>query len=81
MGSNDANCLDKKNLTVIDYNSNMQKMSSKSITYKQYNNNLHPFHFSDEINCKIKQELYEKSQNSKGMCILFKFYFFFFTYI
>ncbi|GAB1862853.1 Chitin-binding type-2 domain-containing protein [Camponotus japonicus] len=65
MGSNDANCLDKKNLTVIDYNSNMQEMSSKSITYKHYNNNLHPFNFSDEINCNIKQELYEKSQNSK----------------
>lgn len=78
MGSNDANCLDKKNLTVIDYNSNMQDMSSKSITNKQFNNNLHPFNFSDG-NCKIKQELCENSQNSKGMCILFKFYFFFFT--
>lgn len=72
MGSNDADCLDKKNLTVTDYNSNMQEMSSKSITYKQCNNNLHPFNFSDEKNCKIKQKLCEKSQNSKGMCILFK---------
>lgn len=78
MGSNDTNCLNKKNLTVVDYNSNMGEISSKSITHTQYNNNLHPINFSDEISCKIKREQSEKNQNSKGICILclnFIFYF------
>ncbi|XP_070170436.1 repetitive organellar protein-like [Polyergus mexicanus] len=69
MGSNDTNCLNKKNLTVVDYNSNMEEILNKSITHAQCNNNLHPINFSGEISCKIKQEQCEKNQNSKDSIV------------
>ncbi|XP_050448925.1 metacaspase-2-like isoform X3 [Cataglyphis hispanica] len=66
--SNNTTCLDKKNITVVDYNSNMEEISGKSITHTP-NNNLLPIDFSDGINCGVKREQCKKNQNSKDSIV------------
>lgn len=75
VGSDDTNCLDKKNLFFIDCNSKTQEVSSDevSITNTKYDRNLTPVDFIDEANHRVKQK-YSQSKKSTYIYHLYSIY-------
>ncbi|XP_067208947.1 putative histone-lysine N-methyltransferase 1 isoform X2 [Linepithema humile] len=69
VGPDDTNCLDKRNLTFVNYNRKMEGIFTESITHMECNNNLHPTDVTNETNHVVRQKQSKKKQNKKDVSL------------